>query len=193
MSDWNACASDPNPWIRWLECHPASAAWAQAGLTIAAIGVGVLVLSALWARDDKKKDIEGRKRAENLLVSVAGDIFTLSDSLHSAKKMVEGLSRKGLLPGPLPFRADTYAIAIPGGLNQAMMLAIALDAPAAESLFELMLSLIGYNARLKKIGATNLTLQEVSEVRAGLLLNLASIQSHMDAVMAYYGGDAFAP
>ena len=48
---WDACTQDPHALVRLIECHPASAAWAQVVGTVGAILGAFLVANGQAARE----------------------------------------------------------------------------------------------------------------------------------------------
>jgi hypothetical protein len=71
MSGWDACAREPNAVLRWIECHPGSAGWAQTVGTFLAllIAIGVPVFAAwLQRRAEREERTRRSKRIVSLLI-----------------------------------------------------------------------------------------------------------------------------
>src|SRR5215469_11560099 len=79
MTGWDACTQEPCALIRWLECHPGTAGWAQLFGTLAAIAfayvLGRAQIRAARLAEDRKRDSKAKALAL-LLVAPVADVIS---------------------------------------------------------------------------------------------------------------------
>jgi hypothetical protein len=117
MMVWDACTSEPQPLLRWVECHPALGAYLTLGAIIAAIWATLVTLSV----ERRRTEARGRVIAFRLspfLVATHTDIeraLKCADDLEPGTNdfsrfavLIEGLRVPTTIPEDL-FR-DTWAM-----------------------------------------------------------------------------------
>ncbi len=57
MLGWDACTQEPSLLLRWIECHPGAAGWAQAMGAILAI-VAAVVVSRMQIAEDRQRNAQ---------------------------------------------------------------------------------------------------------------------------------------
>lgn len=148
MEIWNACTQEPNSWLRWIECHPGTAGWLQAIFSILAIIATAAVSYGVMEADRRYRAKERFARSENLLVSVAGDVFPLYGLIQRRKQHIEVLIGRRPADAMVKSTLEQLDIPINDRLNSTLPLLMDLDTAVVEPLRQILSAAAAYNSFL---------------------------------------------
>jgi hypothetical protein len=147
---WNACTSEPSVAFRWFECHPGSAVWIQAMLTVVVIAIAILGPILQIRFEHVRRSAERLSRSQNLISSLIGDVFPFVAEVLLLERDLN--SDVGGPPGNLPDWTRWFNAArlqIPDSLRLAVPMTHDMEESVVRPLRDLVSTSTAYNAYLR--------------------------------------------
>lgn len=88
MMGWDACTLEPNALLRWIECHPATAAWAQAiGIVVTIAATAVIARWSILSEKTRARE-EKEGRALVLAARLAPVVYELESACFRTLRFI---------------------------------------------------------------------------------------------------------
>jgi hypothetical protein len=148
MAVWDACTQEPSPWLRWIECHPATLAATQDALLLATVTVAIAIpiLSASCERQRRRR--ERREASVSFAAGLIGPASVVSMDAARARAVVRGFETGALR---LPDDLQAAKVEIPGYLEHAMLKMYEFDNDVVAPTRSFISFAISYNAFIEQM------------------------------------------